>query len=90
LAARLAAWVVGIELAISLGTFFLIAPRLGSEFLPHLEEGNFWIRASMPISLSLQDGEAATRKMREILMRHPELLQVQCRDRRRGYLGRTV
>ena len=32
---------------------FLIAPRLGSEFLPHLEEGNFWIRASMPITLSL-------------------------------------
>ncbi|MGA7167811.1 MAG: efflux RND transporter permease subunit, partial [Candidatus Sulfotelmatobacter sp.] len=51
------ALVVGIELAISLGTFVLIAPRLGSEFLPHLEEGNFWIRASMPITLSLQDGE---------------------------------
>jgi cobalt-zinc-cadmium resistance protein CzcA len=68
--------VVGIELTISLGTFFLIAPRLGSEFLPHLEEGNFWIRASMPITLSLQDGEAATRKMREILLRHPEVLTV--------------
>jgi len=50
------ALVVGIELAISLGTFFLIAPRLGSEFLPHLEEGNFWIRASMPTTLSLEDG----------------------------------
>ena len=70
------ALVVGIELAMSLGTFFLIAPRLGSEFLPHLEEGNFWIRASMPITLSLEDGEAATRKMREILLRHPEVLTV--------------
>jgi cobalt-zinc-cadmium resistance protein CzcA len=68
--------VVGMELTISLGTFFLIAPRLGSEFLPHLEEGNFWIRASMPITLSLQDGEAATRKMREILLRHPEVITV--------------
>jgi cobalt-zinc-cadmium resistance protein CzcA len=68
--------VVGIELVISLGTFTLIAPRLGSEFLPHLEEGNFWIRASMPITLSLQDGEAAARKMREILRRHPEVLTV--------------
>jgi cobalt-zinc-cadmium resistance protein CzcA len=70
------ALVVGIELAISLGTFFLIAPRLGSEFLPHLEEGNFWIRASMPITLFLEDGEAATRKMREILLRHPEVITV--------------
>ncbi len=68
--------VVGLELALSLGTFFLIAPRLGSEFLPHLEEGNFWIRASMPITLSLEDGEAATRKMREILLRHPEVITV--------------
>jgi heavy metal efflux system protein len=70
------ALVVGIELALSLGTFFLIAPRLGSEFLPHLEEGNFWIRASMPITLSLEDGEAASRKMREILLRHPEVITV--------------
>src|SRR5208282_3503641 len=68
--------VVGMELTLSLGTFFLIAPRLGSEFLPHLEEGNFWIRASMPITLSLQDGEAATRKMREILLRHKEIMTV--------------
>jgi cobalt-zinc-cadmium resistance protein CzcA len=68
--------VVAIELTISLGTFFLIAPKLGSEFLPHLEEGNFWIRASMPITLSLEDGEASARKMREILLRHPEVITV--------------
>ena len=54
----------------------LLGFRLGSEFLPHLEEGNFWIRASMPITLSLQDGEAAARKMREILLRHPEVITV--------------
>jgi heavy metal efflux system protein len=70
------ALVVGLELALSLGTFILIAPRLGSEFLPHLEEGNFWIRASMPTTLSLEDGEAASRKMREILLRHPEVITV--------------
>jgi heavy metal efflux system protein len=54
----------------------LVGLRLGSEFMPHLEEGNFWIRASMPITLSLEDGEAATRKMREILLRHPEVITV--------------
>jgi len=68
--------VVGLELALTIGTFAWIAPRLGSEFLPHLEEGNFWIRASMPITLSLRDGEAASRKMREILLRHPEVRTV--------------
>jgi cobalt-zinc-cadmium resistance protein CzcA len=59
-----------------LGISGLLASLLGSEFLPHLEEGNFWIRASMPITLSLQDGEAAARKMRLILLRHPEVITV--------------
>jgi cobalt-zinc-cadmium resistance protein CzcA len=58
------------------GIAALLAPRLGSEFLPHLEEGNFWIRASMPMTLALQDGEAAARKMRGILLRHPEVITV--------------
>jgi cobalt-zinc-cadmium resistance protein CzcA len=69
------------KIMVILGMVFLIvsgllAGRLGSEFLPHLEEGNFWIRASMPITLSLEDGEAASRKMREILLRHPEVITV--------------
>ena len=58
------------------GVAGLLIPQLGSEFLPHLEEGNFWIRASMPMTLSLQDGEAAARKMRLVLLRHPEVITV--------------
>jgi cobalt-zinc-cadmium resistance protein CzcA len=66
---------------ISLGMIFLlvsglVATRLGSEFLPALEEGNFWIRASMPPTISLQAGIEASRKMRDILLRHPEVLTV--------------
>jgi heavy metal efflux system protein len=66
---------------VAIGFLFLagaavLGLRLGSEFLPHLEEGNFWIRASMPITLSLEDGEAAAKKMREILLRHPEVITV--------------
>ncbi|MGB9469040.1 MAG: efflux RND transporter permease subunit, partial [Candidatus Acidiferrum sp.] len=66
---------VGIGIAFLAVSGFL-GLRLGSEFLPHLEEGNFWIRASMPTTLSLEDGEAASRKMREILLRHPEVVTV--------------
>jgi heavy metal efflux system protein len=69
------------RLVVALGCAFLIicgcmANFLGSEFLPALEEGNFWIRASMPLTMSLDAGTAATRKMREILLRHPEVLTV--------------
>jgi cobalt-zinc-cadmium resistance protein CzcA len=70
------ALVVGLELGLIALTLLLIAPRLGSEFLPALEENNYWIRASMPTTLSLQDGEAATRKMRLILLKHPEVITV--------------
>jgi heavy metal efflux system protein len=68
-------------ITVLVGTAFLLlcgllASRLGSEFLPSLEEGNFWIRASMPMTLSLEDGEVASRKMREILLRHPEVVTV--------------
>jgi cobalt-zinc-cadmium resistance protein CzcA len=54
----------------------LLAGRLGSEFLPALEEGNYWIRASMPLTMSLDAGTEATRKIREILLRHPEIITV--------------
>ena len=66
---------------IILGAVFLafcgfMATRLGSEFLPALEEGNYWIRASMPPTISLDSGTAATAKMRAIILRHPEIITV--------------
>jgi cobalt-zinc-cadmium resistance protein CzcA len=68
-------------ITVGIGVVFLavagvLALRLGSEFLPQLEEGNLWIRASMPMTLALQDGEEAARKMRLILLRHPEAITV--------------
>jgi cobalt-zinc-cadmium resistance protein CzcA len=54
----------------------LLIPFLGSEFLPALEEGNYWIRAAMPQTMSLDAGTDATRKMREILLGHPEIITV--------------
>ena len=70
-----------VAVPITLGVLFLllsglVATRLGSEFLPALEEGNFWIRASMPPTVSLEAGIEASRKMRDILLRHPEVLTV--------------
>ncbi|MEA3151495.1 MAG: heavy metal efflux system protein [Gammaproteobacteria bacterium] len=68
-------------LVVAIGVGFLafagiLAPFLGSEFLPALEEGNFWIRASLPPSMTLDAGTEATAKMREILLRHPEVRTV--------------
>jgi cobalt-zinc-cadmium resistance protein CzcA len=67
--------VVGIGVGFLALTGILI-PFLGSEFLPALEEGNYWIRAAMPQTMSLDAGTEATRKMREILLAHPEIITV--------------
>jgi cobalt-zinc-cadmium resistance protein CzcA len=75
-------WALGnLKIAVIIGIAFLglsvgAASRLGSEFLPALEEGNLWIRASMPPTISLDSGTEATRRMREILLRYPEILTV--------------
>jgi cobalt-zinc-cadmium resistance protein CzcA len=45
---------------------------LGLEFLPKLEEGNFWIRATMPTSISLEEGNGNVNRMRKILKGFPE------------------
>jgi cobalt-zinc-cadmium resistance protein CzcA len=69
------------KLVVGLGIGFLVlvgclVPFLGSEFLPALEEGNYWIRAAMPQTMSLDAGTEATRTMREILLKHPEIITV--------------
>ncbi len=50
--------------------------RLGSEFLPALEEGNLWIRATLPPTISLEAGDAAVTRMRQIIKSHPEVITV--------------
>ena len=54
----------------------ILLSRLGSEFLPALEEGNLWIRATMPPTISLEAGNAAINRMRQILKSHPEVITV--------------
>jgi cobalt-zinc-cadmium resistance protein CzcA len=54
----------------------VLGTRLGSEFLPALEEGNLWIRATMPPTISLEAGMPLVTKMRQILLRHPEVITV--------------
>ncbi len=46
---------------------------LGLEFLPHLEEGNLWIRAEMPTSISLEASNGYVNRMRELIKSYPEV-----------------
>ncbi len=59
-----------------LGFSVFLASNLGTEFLPALEEGNLWIRASMPPTISLEAGMPIVNRMRAILKAHPEVITV--------------
>ena len=59
-----------------LALFGFLMTRLGTEFLPALEEGNLWIRATMPPTISLEAGMPIVNRLREILLSHPEVITV--------------
>ena len=51
----------------------LAGSRLGLEFLPKLEEGNLWVRATMPLSISLQESDRYVNDMRRLIRSYPEV-----------------
>src|ERR1700754_2477010 len=50
--------------------------RLGTEFLPKLEEGNLWIRAVMPPTITLEAGMDTVAKIRDIISSYPPVRTV--------------
>ena len=55
---------------------------LGSEFLPELNEGSIWVRATLPYSISLDTSVARAREMQAIIMRFPQVSRVMCQTGR--------
>lgn len=55
-----------------------VLPFLGGEFMPKLEEGNIWVRATMPRSISFQEAERLSDEIRLVLKSFPEGTTVVC------------
>ncbi len=76
---RLAAFVLahrGLTLGAGLGLMLLAVlagSTVGLEFLPKLEEGNIWMRATMPASVSLDEANRAVNRMRAVVKSFPEV-----------------
>jgi cobalt-zinc-cadmium resistance protein CzcA len=60
----------GLALMVSAG---LAASTVGLEFLPKLEEGNIWLRAALPPSVSLDEGNVYANKMRRLVKSFSEV-----------------
>ena len=66
-----------IGIALVLFTASMVAVRsLGVEFLPSLEEGNLYVRATLPSSVSLEAGQPVVNEIRRIIASYPEVRRV--------------
>jgi cobalt-zinc-cadmium resistance protein CzcA len=58
------------------GATLLLAPFIGGEFMPHLDEGALWVRATLPYTISYEEASKFAPKVRRILTSYPQVTEV--------------
>ncbi|HVB33397.1 MAG TPA: CusA/CzcA family heavy metal efflux RND transporter [Patescibacteria group bacterium] len=53
-----------------------LVPFIGGEFMPHLDEGALWVRATMPYTISWQEAATIAPEIRHVLMSYPQVTVV--------------
>ncbi|HYK89543.1 MAG TPA: CusA/CzcA family heavy metal efflux RND transporter, partial [Acidobacteriota bacterium] len=54
----------------------LLIPGIGAEFMPHLDEGALWMRATMPYTISFDEASKLAPQIRQVLMSFPQTTAV--------------
>jgi cobalt-zinc-cadmium resistance protein CzcA len=54
----------------------LLLPLIGVEFLPHLDEGALWVRATMPYTISFEEAAKFAPQVRDLLSKYPQVTVV--------------
>ena len=67
--------VIGIAL-VALAASLAVVPKLGTEFLPELNEGSVWVNVNMPPSISVTEAQRMTAMFRQALATVPEVESV--------------
>ena len=62
--------------AVIFGSTLLLVPFIGGEFMPHLDEGALWVRATMPYTISFEEASKIAPQIRAILMSYPQVTVV--------------
>ena len=65
-------WVTTLASTILLAVSLLLIPRIGAEFMPQLDEGALWVRATMPYTISYDESAKITPQIRAVLKSFPE------------------
>jgi cobalt-zinc-cadmium resistance protein CzcA len=62
--------------ALIFGATLLLIPYIGGEFMPHLDEGALWVRATMPYTISFEESAKFAPEIRNILLSYPMVTEV--------------
>ncbi len=68
-------WTTAVASLLLVGSLLLL-PFIGGEFMPHLDEGALWVRATMPYTISFDESAKITPRIRDILRSFPEVTTV--------------
>ncbi len=69
-------WMTMIVATVIFGATLLLVPFIGGEFMPHLDEGALWVRATMPYTISFEEASRISPEIRRILMSYPQVTVV--------------
>jgi cobalt-zinc-cadmium resistance protein CzcA len=58
------------------GASLLLIPGIGAEFMPHLDEGALWVRATMPYTISFEEASKLSPQIRNVLLSFPQVTTV--------------
>jgi cobalt-zinc-cadmium resistance protein CzcA len=58
------------------GATLLLVPLIGGEFMPHLDEGALWVRATLPYTISFEEASKIAPQIRQILVSYPQVTVV--------------
>src|SRR6202020_2967604 len=53
-----------------------LVPFIGGEFMPHLDEGALWVRATMPYTITFEESSKIVPQIRSILISYPQVTVV--------------
>src|SRR5271154_6249690 len=69
-------WLTMLVATIIFGVSLFLVPFIGAEFMPHLDEGALWVRATMPYTISYEEAAKVAPQMRDILAKYPMVTDV--------------
>jgi len=69
-------WLTMLLATIIFAASLLLIPFIGGEFMPHLDEGALWVRATMPYTISYEEAAKIAPQIRDILAKYPQVTEV--------------